>query len=210
LAAVWLIFLPSLGVIARSDGSKRANSRNRKSGMVRVGTLSAAAPSCARRRLRDLAHPHEVADAEKAFAGRLRREHRANMQVGEVAYVYDLQAEARVHRDAALQQAGDDLRRTITVGTQDGTEDCARQHGRQRRCAAIGLHEVECRALGQSFGVTVRIDVLLRIEPHGFIVDGIRAAHGSRRGGSHHDTLHFRSRRGAQYSKRPIASRCDQ
>src|SRR4051812_12532916 len=93
----------------RSDRSKSAISRSTKSGKVRVGAFRAASPERCPERLRDIAHPHEIADAKKAFAFRLLRYHRENVQVGKVAHVDDLKTEAGIGRHTSLEQPADDF-----------------------------------------------------------------------------------------------------
>ena len=86
-----------------------AISRSTTSGSVRVGTFRAASPSAVAQRLRDVGHPHEITDAEETFAARLLRDHRANVQIGEVAHIDDFETQTRIRRHTSLKQPADDL-----------------------------------------------------------------------------------------------------
>jgi hypothetical protein len=86
LAMLCRLRRPSDGVIPRSDGS---TNRAAKSGSWRVETFRSG--KVLAQDAGHLHHPDELARAEKALARRLRRGHRPDVQIGEVADIDDLQ-----------------------------------------------------------------------------------------------------------------------
>jgi NAD-dependent dihydropyrimidine dehydrogenase PreA subunit len=104
-----------------------------------VGRAAKAGPQQGRQ----IGHPRKVPGRDEPLARRLRRGHRADMQVGNVAHIDEAEAQSRQAGYSAGQQAFHDLDGRGKVATEDRPEHQGGIHGGERRgtcpCSKICL-----------------------------------------------------------------------
>ena len=134
---------------------------------------------------RDIGHPGEVPGCDEALTGRLRRDHRCDMQVGDVAHVHDAEAQARQAGHPARQQAFDELDRWGIVPAENRAEHHGRIDRGESRGAVRGADQIPCGTLGHGLGARIGADPgIVEISPYGFVRQAHAAA--AARGGRRH------------------------
>src|SRR5262245_17011364 len=78
----------------------------------------------------DVAHPQKLPDSDEALPTCLRRSHRADMYIRQVAHIDHFQPDTGRTGYPSLQEACDDLCRTDMFGRKHRSEHCARQDSR--------------------------------------------------------------------------------
>ena len=105
----------------------------------------------------------ELERFDEALARRLRRGHRAEMQVGDIAHIDEAEAQARQAGHPAGQQALHDLDGVGKVAAEDrpqhhgGIDDRQSRNGGRApgRASWGGLHQIPGGALGQGLGAGI-------------------------------------------------------
>ena len=165
--------------------------------------------------VRDLAQPEVLIGGDEALPAGLRRGHREDVQLGDVADVDEGEAELRDRRHVAGDQAVDRLDREGVVVVQDGADDRPGLDRRQALLVAGLLDQVPGGALGDRLRAGVGgLRGVVAVGPVGLGVGAglarlVGRAGGGDRGG-HHDPLGAGLQRHAQHPQRPVAGGDDE
>jgi hypothetical protein len=116
------------------------------------------------------------------------------MQIGDVARIHDVETEPRDSGHLASQQALHHLNGIGKVAAQDRRQHQGRIDGGERGRASGRRDQIPCGAFGNGLRAAIGADFgILEIGPRRFILDAVRAAGRTARGGDggrHHDAFH--------------------
>ncbi len=138
---------PSCPVTERMPGSNSPIARTRRSGTERFGTFGGLVSQLFAQDRGDVRHPLEGADRDQALATGLGGAHRADLEVGDVAHVDQVEADPR-RAGHPGEQALHDFERGRAVGAAHRPEDGAGVDDGQALGLAHLLDQIPGRPLG--------------------------------------------------------------